>query len=89
MLTGGYCQGVLTPEGVKNEWVRPWEFHYMPRERFHRVQYLPNKVAWTLFIAGKPQWHTLADGRRVHAWHFNVDGEHMFWTKYREVFGRE
>ncbi len=86
ILRGGYCQGVLTADGVKNEWVRPLEWVPTPIERFHRVQYLPNGRAWTLFFAGKARWMR-HNGRSVHYWGFNVDGKFVPWTKYREEHG--
>ena len=83
VLSGGQCQGVHTPDGVKNEWVRPFEYYYMPRERYHRVQYLPGGACWTLFFAGKPKWMIHPDTRTpVHLWGFNVDGKFMDWVTY-------
>lgn len=90
ILSGHQIQGTLTPDGVKNEWLRPPRYYYMPRERFHRVQALPFGPCWTLFLAGKPQWMVHPDTKKqVHLWGMSVDGKFVDWVTYRKMTGRE
>lgn len=84
ILSGGYCQAVWTPDGVKNQWFKPLQWSHMPRSLFHRVQYLPDWKCWTLFFAGKPHW--MPDGK-THKWGFVVDGQFVDWLTYRKRFG--
>lgn len=88
ILWGWYCEGLLTSDGVKNNWRRWLEFAYAPQERFHRVQELSPGGCWTLFLAGRPLWMIHPDTKdSVHRWGFFVDGQFMDWVTYRKRFG--
>lgn len=82
ILRGGYQEMVQQGDALRPVWHRPGEFFSASAERFHRVSFLPEKRAWTLFFAGKPRW-MVTGTKRVHRWGFLTSGGYVPWTEYK------
>jgi hypothetical protein len=82
VLWGGYLEMVKQGDAIRPVWRRPGSIIFASAERYHRVDYLPNKRCWTLFFTGKPRWMQ-HNGKFVHDWGFLTISGHVPWTKYR------
>lgn len=77
ILTNGYYEDRLTPDGVVRRKIRPGSLNFIRCTDFHRVDLIdPTKGAWTLFITGQ----------RVQEWGFkDIDtGKYTYWETFVE-----
>lgn len=71
IVTGGYVEERLTPNGVRERILTPGDVNHLDAETYHRVTHVqPN--TWTIGLVGD----------RVQGWGFLVDGRHVAMEEY-------